>query len=106
MTVLAGAIAAVVVAVITATGSWLLARRTNSGTIDTTQAATLWEESRAMRAELRDQVARLHAEADNAQAAATRLEAEVGALRREVAQLRKELEAKSHELDALKRGQL
>lgn len=47
---------------VTAIGAWLINRRQNSGKIDTSEAAKLWEESTGMRHELRDQVAALQDE--------------------------------------------
>lgn len=35
---------------------WRIARRKTSGTVDTSQADTLWKESRVLREELRDEV--------------------------------------------------
>ena len=49
-------------AIATALVSYLIARRNNSGTIDTSDAATLWAESQAMRKELRDEVVSLRTE--------------------------------------------
>lgn len=49
-------------AVITGLVSYLIVRRTNSGNIDTSDAAVLWAESQAMRKELRDEVVSLRTE--------------------------------------------
>lgn len=48
--------------VVTAVGTWLVARRTKSGKITDSDADTLWEESTAMRRELREQVDALRGE--------------------------------------------
>lgn len=55
---LAGAAAALITAFV----SYLIARRTNSGSVDTSDAAVLWAESQAMRKELRDEVVSLRTE--------------------------------------------
>lgn len=51
------AVGVVTVAVATATGAYLVARRTASGSVNTSDAATLFEESRQIRIELRTEVA-------------------------------------------------
>lgn len=55
---LSGALAAVITAFVT----YLIARRQSSGRVGTSDAATLWEESQAMRKELRDEVRELRIE--------------------------------------------
>lgn len=90
--VVIGAIGAVTVAV----GTYLVARRQGSGKIATSDAATLWSESQAMRRELREEVVMLRQELagtrvqlNDVMAEANTLRLEVQRLRREVADLRK-----------------
>lgn len=52
-------IGGVLTAFIAAVGGFLVARRKSSGTIDTSEAKELWEESQAIRRELRERVAEL-----------------------------------------------
>lgn len=49
-------------ALATGVAGYFVARRKNSGSIDTSDAATLWAESQAMRKELRDEVVELRNE--------------------------------------------
>lgn len=104
MNALLGAVAVVAGAAITGLVAWLIARRNTSGEINTTQAETLWEESRTMRTELRAQVegltavvTRLRAESDARDAALERLRDDADECRAEIRRLRAEL-------DAVKRG--
>lgn len=46
----------------TAIGAYIIARRTTSGSVDTSDAATLWAESQAIRKELRDEIVALRAD--------------------------------------------
>lgn len=87
---MSASIAVVFAALFTAAGTFLIARRTTSGRIGTSDAASLWAESQAMRRELREEVIALRA--DNAA-----LRQEVARLRDEVAGLRREVEAKDDE---------
>jgi hypothetical protein len=50
------ALGAVLAAVITGFVAWKVAKRQNSGSIDTSEAASLWQESAAMRTNLADQL--------------------------------------------------
>jgi predicted nuclease with TOPRIM domain len=82
--------------------AWLIARRTSSGRVDTTEAATLWAESKQMRSELRDEITVLRAGLAEMQSelAALRTEtaecrAESASLRKEIMSLRKRLGAKA-----------
>lgn len=52
----------IIVALISSASGYFIARRTTSGSIDTSDAATLWAESQAMRKELRDEVVSLRTE--------------------------------------------
>lgn len=83
----------------TVVAGWLAystARRKTSGTVDTTEAETLWAESQVMRSELRLEVVGLRNELAALRAEAATLREEVGLIRSEAATLRAEaLEAKS-----------
>jgi predicted RNase H-like nuclease (RuvC/YqgF family) len=50
-------IVALIAAVVGPVGTYIIAGRRLSGRIDTTEAASLWEESRAMRTDYRDRLA-------------------------------------------------
>lgn len=52
-------------AVVTGGFGYLIARRNTSGRVNTTDAAKLWDESNAMRQELRDEVVALRGKVDN-----------------------------------------
>lgn len=52
----------ILVALISAGGAYLIARRRNSGNINTTEASVLWEERRLLTQELRSEVAELRQE--------------------------------------------
>lgn len=87
-------IAAILGPLIAAIGGYMIAKRTTSGSIDTTDAATLWKESQAMRQELRDEVVALRKKADTN-------ELEIVALKKENAELKKRV-ATLEEHDAQK----
>lgn len=55
------AVGALVAAVAAAWASWAVAKRTNSGNVDTSDAASLWAESTTMRQDLRTEVSALRA---------------------------------------------
>lgn len=61
-------------AAITAVTTYLINRRTSSGRIDTTEAATLWEEARSVRQELRAEVVQLRSDIKDSQEKVDRLE--------------------------------
>lgn len=63
---------------------WLVARRSKSGRIDTSEAATLWAESQAIRGELRAEVAELRKENEVLRRENADLKAEVAAIRRQI----------------------
>ena len=52
----------IIAPVFTAIAAYFIARRTTSGSIDTSDAATLWAESQAIRKDLRDEIVSLRAE--------------------------------------------
>jgi len=83
-------VAVVMVALVTAAGTWLVARRTTSGRIDTTEAATLWDEGTQMRLELRNEVLSLKLQLTEAIAAITSLNHEIKASRAETEYARSE----------------
>ena len=56
-TVYIQAAGAIAVGVVAAVGGYLVSRRQTSGSVSTSNAADLWEESRAIRLELRDALA-------------------------------------------------
>lgn len=58
--VFGGAVAAAVTGIV----AWLVSRRVNSGQVDTSDAAVLWQESASIRKDLRDEVVRLTARLD------------------------------------------
>lgn len=92
--------------VLSAVGGWLTAyythrqqARTASGSIETSDARTLWEQAQRIIGELRTEVTRLTAEVARLEAANDRLDNENAALRRELEQLAAEiadLRAKVH----------
>lgn len=61
-TVYIQAAGAIAVGVVAAVGGYLVSRRQTSGSVSTSNAADLWEESRAIRLELRDTLADERAE--------------------------------------------
>jgi len=67
----------VLTALIAAVGGYVVARRRNSGTVRTSEAATLWAESNQMRQELREEVVHLRQECESLRAEVIRLRAEV-----------------------------
>lgn len=55
-------IAAILAPIITAVGAYMVAKRTTSGKIDTSDAAILWVSAETIRKELRDEVVALRTE--------------------------------------------
>lgn len=72
----------VVTALISALGAYLLAARRMSGRIETSAAKELWDESAAMRADMRAQNAELRAQIAECRETIARLEFVVRELRR------------------------
>jgi len=93
-TVLISAGITVLVSAISAGSAYLIARRTTRGTVDTSEAATLWAESQAMRRELREEVVQLRAEAATLRQEISELHGDVAGLKAEVVELRQLLLAK------------
>lgn len=74
--------------VVTAVGTGLVARRTHSGQIRDSEAAKLWDESTAMRQELREQVEALQNEIRELKVENERRRARIDELEERIAQLR------------------
>lgn len=81
-----GAIAAVVAAA----GTYLIARRKNSGTISSSDAETLWREAEQMRTTYREEAVQLRSEGVLLRTEVMGLREDVVVLRHETAELRKE----------------
>lgn len=62
--------------IVTAIGAYVVAKRTTSGDIDTSDAATLWAESQAIRKELRDEIVSLRNEVKDLREKIQQLESE------------------------------
>lgn len=85
-----GAIAVILAAAVTGYVTWLVASRAKSGKIDTSEAATLWQEGTTMRKELRDEVTSLKTQLTAAITAITDLNREIKASRAETERSREE----------------
>lgn len=72
--------------------TWLIARRSKSGDIETSEASSLWDESKEMRKELREEANTLRAELETERKARGRAEELVFKLREELAELRGRLD--------------
>lgn len=83
------AVIALLGTVATGLGTWLVARRDSSGTVATSEAATLWAESQTIRRELRDEISQLRGSIDT-------LRTEVRNCHDESAQLQVRLAALEH----------
>ena len=83
-------LAVVLVAVVSGFVTWMIARRTKSGHIDTSEAATLWTEGTMMRKELRDQVTLLRKQLAEAITAISDLNDEIRRSRNETLAAREE----------------
>lgn len=77
-----------VVALIAASGTYLVARRTRSGDIGTSDASDLWAESQAIRKELREEVISLR---EQLSIQGQRCQERITALERTVRELRQRL---------------
>lgn len=84
------ALGIIAVALISGLFTLLVARRTKSGKIDTSEAASLWVEGNAMRKELRDEVVFLKGELKDAITAINNLNTEIRKSRAETAKLRED----------------
>ena len=78
-----------------------MARVTNSGRITTTTAATLWEESTKMRAELRDQVLALSTEVARLNLEGVGRDDVIDDLRARLAEAERQLVVLQHKIDLL-----
>ena len=99
--VLITAVSGGLVALISGVIAWLIARRTASGRVDTTEATTLWVEGTAMRVELRNEVSNLRAQLIEAVQAITDLNREIRQSRDETARSREETRLSREETRAL-----
>lgn len=72
---------------------YLVARRSRSGRVETSEAASLWAESQAIRGELRTRVVALEDRVEELTSANETLRGENHALRLELAELRGALDA-------------
>jgi chromosome segregation ATPase len=90
-TTIAAIFAGAVVALITGLFGWKIAKRTNSGKVDTTTAETLWTEGTNMRVELRAEVADLKKQLVDAATAISELTKEIRQSRSETEDARKEI---------------
>ena len=84
------ALAAVAAAAVTGTVTWKIAKRSTSGAINTSEAATLWDEGTTMRQELREEVVALKAQVTEAMAAIVGLNADIRLSRQETEAAREE----------------
>ena len=83
-------LAVVLAAVVSGFVAWRIAKRSTSGAIDTSEAATLWDEGTIMRQELRAEVANLKTQLIEAVAAITALNTDVSHSRQETESARRE----------------
>lgn len=90
MTQLIASLGIVLAALVSGVVAWTIARRTSSGKIDTSQAATLWDEGTIMRKELRDEVVTLKTQLTEAIKAVTTLNMEITHSRQETEAAREE----------------
>lgn len=89
-------------AIITAIATYFIARRTSSGRIDTTEAATLWEEARSVRQELRDEVVGLRTEVKDLNTKIDGLEEKNAQCQREADRLKVKLELLEEQVTTIK----
>lgn len=90
-----------VVAAISGLVTWLVARRASSGSIDTSEAATLWDEGTVMRRELREEVVSLRQRLAEAIAAITTLNLQIAGARRDTELARDETRKSREETQRL-----
>lgn len=101
-TLLAGVLA-LFTAIAAAAGTYMIARRRSSGQIATSDAATLWHESQAMRADLRSEVIGLRSEVLSLRTEVHTSKAERDRLADEVAGLRGEIRTLNTTIGELRR---
>lgn len=113
MTPLYVAIAGLLAAMVGSLVTWLISRRTKSGKIDTSEAATLWDEGTKMRLELRKEVTSLKSQLSEAITAVTELNQEIKAARLEAERAREETRQSRaetrellHQIEILHEGQV
>lgn len=97
------ALLAFVGVVFTALGGYFIAKRVNSGSIDTSAAADLWQESQAMRKELRDETVDLRGQLDALRSDFAAAATERDSCKRETEALKVKMAKMEGELTALKR---
>lgn len=85
----------VVTALISALGAYLLAARRMSGRIETSAAKELWDESAAMRADMRAQNAELRGQLAEVKAEARACRETIAVLEATIRELRKEINGRS-----------
>lgn len=73
--------------------TWKIAKRNTSGSIDTSEAATLWAESNEMRKELRDEVVSLREELKSTREYAKSLERQNVASGKKISELLEKIKA-------------
>lgn len=81
---IAGALATVVVALVSGFSAYLLGRRRASGHVETSEAADLWRASEEIRQELRDEVVTLRKRVEELQAENRDLRAELDSMKEEL----------------------
>lgn len=96
-----GALGVVLVAIVSGVVSLLIARRSKSGKIDTSEAAKLWDEGTSMRLELRSEVASLRVQLADAVEAITALNAEIRQARAEAEAARGETRKLMTQIDEI-----
>lgn len=78
-----GAIGVITAAAIGACGTWIVARRSTSGSVRESDAQTLWRELRATKDDLKDELVVARQEVEHLRAEVTRLRAALDLLRTE-----------------------
>ena len=99
MTIFFTVLGGVIVALISAITTYIVAKRRESGNIETSEAEQLWEEGKIMRLELREEIVALRSQAaelqkdlGNARTEVADLRIEAAQCKAEVIKLRKQLE--------------
>lgn len=96
------AIGPIVGVLIAPAGAWFVTRRTHSGRIRTSDAATLWDEAEKMREAYREETVSLRAEAVALRSEVLQLREEMLQLRGETARLRSEAKQWRETAEALR----
>lgn len=82
---IAGALATIIVALVSGFSAYLLGRRRASGHVETSEAADLWRASEEIRQELRDEVVALRSRVEELQTKNRELQAELDGMKEELA---------------------